>query len=66
LLIVDTSQIQPYVFGSNRLRENIGASHLVASATDGWAKDALIKVTIVKVHYPFARAYSLVLEVGRR
>ena len=37
LVIVDTAQIQPYIFGSNRLRENIGASHLVAQATGEWA-----------------------------
>ncbi len=41
LLIVDTVGIQPYIFGSNRLRENIGASHLVAQATGEWALDAL-------------------------
>ncbi len=34
LVVVDTAKIQPYVFGSNRLRENIGASHLVAEATE--------------------------------
>jgi len=39
LVIVDTAQIQPYIFGSNRLRENIGASHLVAMATTDWAKN---------------------------
>jgi hypothetical protein len=37
LVIVDTTQIQPYIFGSNLLRENIGASHLVAEATETWA-----------------------------
>lgn len=37
LLLIDTSQIQPYIFGSNRLRENIGASYLVAQATGEWA-----------------------------
>ena len=37
VVVVDTAQIQPYVFGSNRLRENIGASHLVALATGAWA-----------------------------
>lgn len=37
VVVVDTAQIQPYVFGSNRLRENIGASHLVAQATGDWA-----------------------------
>ncbi len=41
LIIVDTAQIQSYVFNSNRLRENIGASHLVAQATDSWAKEAV-------------------------
>ncbi|MGH2457813.1 MAG: Cas10/Cmr2 second palm domain-containing protein, partial [Chloroflexota bacterium] len=41
LLIVDATQIQPYIFGSNRLREQIGASHLVSRATGAWALDAL-------------------------
>lgn len=36
LVLVDTSGIQSYVFGSNRLRENVGASHLVHMATQGW------------------------------
>lgn len=36
LLIVDTSRIQSYIFGSNRLRENIGASYLVHQATHDW------------------------------
>lgn len=41
LIIVDTTQIQPYIFGSNRLRENIGGSHLVAQATGHWALQAV-------------------------
>lgn len=36
LVIVDTTGIQSYIFGSNRLRENTGASHLVYLATEGW------------------------------
>ncbi len=36
LLIIDTTQIQPYIFGSNRLRENVVASHLVNAATQVW------------------------------
>ena len=44
LVIVDTAQIQSYIFGSNRLRENIGASHLVAQATESWAHEAVVKV----------------------
>jgi hypothetical protein len=46
LVIVDTSQIQPYIFGSNRLRENIGASHLVAEATETWALETIRAVAI--------------------
>lgn len=41
LLIVDTTQIQTYIFGSNRLQENIGASHLVTLATGEWALQSL-------------------------
>ncbi|MEG4589462.1 hypothetical protein QUA54_30225 [Microcoleus sp. MOSTC5] len=41
LTVLDTTGIQPYIFGSNRLRENIGASYLVSQATDGWAREAL-------------------------
>ena len=36
--ILDTTGIQPYIFGSNRLRENVGASYLVSQATDKWVK----------------------------
>ncbi|MBD1847420.1 hypothetical protein H6F89_29275 [Cyanobacteria bacterium FACHB-63] len=43
--IVDTSGIQPYIFGSNRLRENIGASHLVTEATSSWIEKALGKLS---------------------
>ncbi|MEG4311469.1 MULTISPECIES: Cas10/Cmr2 second palm domain-containing protein [unclassified Microcoleus] len=40
--VIDTTGIQKYVFGSNRLKENIGASHLVKLATVQWVKDCLI------------------------
>lgn len=36
LVIVDTTGIQSFIFGSNRLRENVGASYLVHMATGGW------------------------------
>ncbi|QIZ72196.1 Cas10/Cmr2 second palm domain-containing protein [Oxynema aestuarii] len=39
--VLDTTGIQSYIFGSNRLRENIGGSYLVDRATDEWAKWAL-------------------------
>lgn len=41
LLAVATSGIQSYIFGSNRLKENIGASYLVKQATEDWAFEAL-------------------------
>ncbi len=41
IVIVDTTGIQPYIFGSHRLRENIGASWLVSQATSDWAFTAL-------------------------
>ncbi len=41
LTMLDSSGIQPYIFGSNRLQENIGASELVFRATTFWAFDAL-------------------------
>jgi hypothetical protein len=41
LTILDTSGIQDYIFAANRMRENIGASYLVAEATDTWLREAL-------------------------
>ena len=35
-LIIDTPQIKHYIFGSNRLRENVVASYLVNAATQDW------------------------------
>jgi hypothetical protein len=45
LLIVDTTGIQSYIFGSNRLRENIGASYLVAKATGDWALETVREIS---------------------
>lgn len=39
LLIIETAQIQNYIFNSNRLKENVGASYLVAAATEKWVRD---------------------------
>ncbi|MCB8944040.1 MAG: hypothetical protein H6658_09825 [Ardenticatenaceae bacterium] len=41
IVVIDTRQIQSYIFGSNRLRENIGASYLVKMATEDWVKAVL-------------------------
>jgi hypothetical protein len=39
LTVVDTSGIQNYIFGSNRLKDNIGGSQLVWEATGVWARE---------------------------
>ena len=53
--ILDTTGIQPYIFGSNRLRENIGASYLVSEATDDCVRNALdtLKAKIKQKIYAF-------------
>jgi hypothetical protein len=40
--VLDTAGIQPYIFGSNVLRENIGGSELVHRATRLWAFQELL------------------------
>lgn len=44
--ILDTTGIQSYIFNSNRLRENIGASYLVEQATNDWVKDKLEEIGV--------------------
>ncbi len=39
--VLDTTGIQGYIFNSNRLRENIGASQLVREVTNDWVKATL-------------------------
>ncbi|MBD2426960.1 hypothetical protein [Phormidium sp. FACHB-1136] len=39
--VLDTTGIQSYIFGSNRLRENIGASYIVGQVTDAWVRQIL-------------------------
>lgn len=46
LTLLDTTGIQDYIFASNRLQENIGASELVYRATSLWAFDALEKAKV--------------------
>lgn len=41
LTLIDTTGIQDYIFFSNRLQENIGASELVYRATNLWAFEVL-------------------------
>lgn len=39
LTIIDTTGIQRYVFGSNKLQHNVGASYLVECATGAWVDE---------------------------
>jgi hypothetical protein len=48
LTFIDTTGIQGYVFSSNRLRENIGASYLVSAATGEWVEETLKQLGIPK------------------
>lgn len=48
--IIDTVGIQPYIFSSNRLRENIGASYLVECLGKEWLEEALQQVN--QFHFP--------------
>jgi hypothetical protein len=41
LVLLDTTGIQEFVFRSNRLRENVAGSYLVACATRNWVFEAL-------------------------
>lgn len=41
LTVVDTAGIQDYIFGTNQLRQNVGASYLVDCATRKWVVEAL-------------------------
>lgn len=41
LTIVDTTGIQDYIFGTNNLQQNVGASYLVECATRKWVVEAL-------------------------
>jgi hypothetical protein len=53
--VIDPTGIQPYIFGSNRLRENIGGSYLVDRATDEWVKWALRQKFGENVYIPLTQ-----------
>ncbi len=46
--VLDTTGIQSYIFNSNRLRENIGASYLVEQSTGEWVREKLNDLEIPK------------------
>lgn len=44
LTIIDSTGIQEYIFGSNKLKENIGASHLLVQVSRDWLYGALEQI----------------------
>lgn len=44
LSLYDLTGIQPYIFGSNTLQENLGGSYLVKQALDEWLKGIVSKM----------------------
>jgi len=49
ITVVDTTHIQPFVFGSNALRHNVGASYLVHLVTHDWVYKTLRKLGATNV-----------------
>lgn len=52
--VIDATGIQKYIFGSNRLKENVGSSYLVKLVTDDWVKGCLKQLG--NVHIPDANS----------
>ncbi|MEH2056979.1 MAG: hypothetical protein V7K97_12630 [Nostoc sp.] len=46
--VVDTTGKQNYIFSSNRLRENIGASFILSQSTKEWVEETLEKLEVPK------------------
>ncbi|NMB86860.1 MAG: hypothetical protein GYA17_00790 [Chloroflexi bacterium] len=64
LTVLDTSGIQAYIFGTNNLRQNVGASYLVDSVTGLWVKECLDELGLR--HNLSVRGGGLVLLEDRR
>ncbi|GAA6618072.1 Cas10/Cmr2 second palm domain-containing protein [Scytonema sp. NUACC26] len=58
--VLDTTGIQPYIFNSNRLQENIGASYLVAQATGDWVQNILEE----ELGIPKQKQYEPIISSG--
>jgi hypothetical protein len=66
LTMLDTTGIQEYIFGSNRLQENIGASELVFRATSLWAFEALEAAGLKRDEHNIRHPLSLDWEFSDR
>ena len=51
LTVIDTSAIQNYIFSSNSLQHNIGASGLVHYATNDWVFEELVKMDMTNIDF---------------
>lgn len=51
VLIFDVTGIQKYVFGSNKLMENLGASYIVTSLFNNYMKEALKQIGLSTNHF---------------
>jgi hypothetical protein len=47
LMLIEATGIQSYLFGSNQLAQNIGASELVCQATEDWVCELASKETVI-------------------
>lgn len=56
--VIDTAEIQNYIFSSNKLRENIGASYLVQQATGSWVVEELKKLWKNAIYIPNEKALT--------
>jgi len=65
LTVLDTPGIQRYIFSSNRLRENVGASHLVHLASTCWPMELLQKMGGSNVKEDLTLDKSLRIEEDR-
>jgi hypothetical protein len=58
LTIIDVTGIQDYIFGSNRLKEIVGASEIVTQATSWWIFDVLRDLNLKWTTNLFAKSNS--------
>lgn len=60
--VIDTAGIQKYIFGSNSLQHNVGASGLVHFATHDWIFDGLVELGKTNVNRDDVIDYKKTIE----
>lgn len=66
LTLLDATGIQDYIFSSNRLQENIGASEIVYRATTLWVVEALEKADISAHNARIGNDAALKLDASKQ